>query len=139
MSDRDGPGSPVQSVDPFDLPEWLGIAEVTWASSAGGLGEARLRGSLSPGEALDGAGVPCDLLAVDVAHPVVVASEELRRAAHLAWHHGEVALVSIEHRLTLAVPGTGFTADRVIEAISRLARAVGARPTSYAVWLRIGG
>ena len=41
-------------------------------------------------------------------------------------------------RPTLACPGTGFGADRVVEVIGRLAKAVGARPENYVVALRLG-
>jgi hypothetical protein len=50
-----------------------------------------------------------------------------------------VLLVSYDDRLTLAVPGTSFTAERILEAIARLAKAVGAQPESFAVLLRLGG
>ena len=36
------------------------------------------------------------------------------------------------------MPGTGFTADLVLDAVCRLAKAVGASPDNYAVLLRIG-
>jgi hypothetical protein len=125
----------VTPVDPFDLPDWLGVADVTWSACAG-----LRRGYAVPGE-LDAEGhetLPCDLLAIDEAFPVPVAGEEVRHAAHQAWRHGEVHLVSRDDRLTLAVPGTAFTADLVLDAVSRLARAVGATAEHYSVRLRIG-
>jgi len=122
-------------VDPFDLPDWLGVAEVTWAASAG------LRtGPAVPGE-LTAAGhspVACDLLAVDQAYPTPIAADEVRTRAHQAWRNGEVHLVRCDDRLALAVPGTFFTADLVLDALSRLAKAVGASAARYAVLLRIG-
>lgn len=131
-------------VDPFDLPDWLGTTRVTWRAVDSLHAAGHVRGELVSGPAEDsaeeGADTPlaCDLLAVDVAHPRPVADDALRRATHLAWAHGQVHLVARGERLTLATPGTGFTADRVLEVVARLALAVGARPTSYAVWLRVG-
>lgn len=131
-------------VDPFDLPDWLGTGQVTWRAVDSLHAAGDVRGELTGGPA-DGSGdgvpegpLPCDLLAVDVAHPRPVADDSLRRATHLAWAHGQVHLVERRGRLALATPGTGFTADRVLEVVARLALAVGARPTSYAVWLRVG-
>lgn len=123
-------------VDPFALPDWLGDAPVTWVPDAGihtgHLVAGRLRA--------DGrAELPCDLLAVDEAYPVPVADDATRTHAHQAWRHGQVWLAAFEDRLTLVVPGRDFTADRVLEALGRLARAVGADPTRYAALLRLGG
>ena len=129
------PPAPLEAVDPFDLPEWLGVAEVTWAAGSGVRTGHHVTGSLTAdGEAEH----PCDLLAVDVAYPAAVAPDAVRVPAHQAWQHGEVLLVERDERLTLAVPGTCFTADLVLEALSRLARAVGASPDRYTARLRIG-
>ena len=127
--------SDLAPIDPFDLPEWLGDGEVTWTPETG-----VRRGHHVRGELTGAAGDPlaCDLLAVDEAHPVPVAGDQTRTAAHLAWRHGQILLVEHERRLAMAVPGTGFTADLVLDAISRLAKAVGASPDNYAVLLRIG-
>ena len=57
--------------------------------------------------------MPCDLLAVDDAYPQPVADDDIRTRAHLAWRHGQILLLACEDRLTLAVPGTSFTADLV--------------------------
>jgi hypothetical protein len=62
----------------------------------------------------------------------------VRHDAHQAWRYGQVLLVSVDDRLTLAVPGTRFDADLVLDAMSRLAKAVGASPEHYTVLLRIG-
>ncbi|GAB2862780.1 hypothetical protein GCM10027026_10900 [Myroides odoratimimus subsp. xuanwuensis] len=122
-------------MDPFDLPEWLGVDEVTWATEAG----VRTSGHLVPGRLTSpDEALPCDLLAVDEAYPAPVADEVVRRATHQAWRHGQVHLVEREGRLTLAVPGAELDAERALDAISRLARAVGASPERYAVLLRIG-
>ncbi len=47
-------------------------------------------------------------------------------------------LVERTATLTLAVPGRRFDADLVLEAIARLAKAVGAPPDDWAVLLRLG-
>ena len=57
--------------------------------------------------------------------------------AHQAWTHGQVLLVEYDGRLTLAVPGTAYSADGALETISRLAKAVGVRPGRFAVTLRL--
>ena len=122
-------------VDPFDLPEWLGEDDVTWAAESG------LRTGYAVPGVLTGDGhqpLPCDLLAVDEAYPVPVADEKVRHDAHQAWRHGQVLLVEVDERLTLAVPGTRFTADLVLDALARLAKAVGASAEHYTVLLRIG-
>jgi len=125
---------PLDDLDPFDLPDWLGEGAVTWSAEAG-----VRRGHLIAGH-LTGAGeeMPCDLLAVDEAHPAPVADEATRTRAHLAWRHGQILLLADQDRVVLAVPGTGFTADLVLDALSRLAKAVGASPDNYVALLRIG-
>lgn len=125
-----------EDVDPFDLPEVLGAGDVTW-SSVDALASGHLvRGVLS---ACDGSYLACDLLAVDEAYPAPVASELVRLRVHQAWRHGQVHLASYDGRLTLLVPGTGFTADTTLEAVARLAKALGAAPSAFAVHLRLGG
>ena len=121
--------------DPFELPEWLGERDVTWEAESGLRSGPAVAGVLSGAEDL---ALACDLLAVDAAYPTPVAPDDVRLPAHQAWHRGEVHLVQADGRLTLAVPGTGFTADLVLDAVSRLARAVGASPEHYSVRLRIG-
>ena len=125
----------LEPVDPFDLPEWLGEVDVTWTAESGVRRGYAVPGTLTaPGQEP----VACDLLAVDPAYPTAVASESVRHDAHQAWRHGQVLTVSRDGRLTLAVPGTGFTADLVLEAVGRLALAVGASVERYSVLLRIG-
>ncbi|WP_028644290.1 hypothetical protein [Nocardioides sp. URHA0020] len=127
--------SALAPVDAFDLPEWLGVAEVTWAAHTG------LRtGYAVPGELTSDGHEPlaCDLFAVDEAHPAPVAADAVRQRTHQVWRHGEVLLVRRDDRLALAVPGTSFTADLVLDAFARLARAVGASADRYTVLLRIG-
>ena len=125
-----------KDVDPFDLPEWLGSGEVTWSAESGLHGGHRVSGSL-----VDGASEPlaCDLFAVDEAYPTPVADDATRLATHQAWRHGQIRLASYDDRLTLLVPGTAWSADLVLDALARLAKAVGARPESYTAQLRIGG
>lgn len=122
-------------VDPFDLPEWLGTDEVTWAPDAGlhsGLVAGQLRSDVT------GAGLPCDLLAADVAYPAPVVPESIRVATHQAWRHGETLLVTRDDRLTVAAPGIEQSADQVLEMLRRLARAVGAPPERFAARLFLG-
>lgn len=118
--------------DPFDLPEWLGEGEVTWTSD-----DVTRSGSSVTG-CLVGAGDlrhPCDLLAVDLAYPAPVVDDGIRTAAHQAWMHGQVLLLDRDGRPTVAVPGTAWSADRVMETVTRVARAVGADPARWSVLL----
>ena len=123
-------------VDPFDLPEWLGSGDVTWSAESGLHAGHQVSGSLRNAEADP---IACDLVAVDEAYPAPVADDETRLATHQAWRHGQIRLASYDGRLTLLVPGTALTADLVLDALARLAKAVGARPECYAAHLRIGG
>lgn len=123
----------VADVDPFDLPEWLGEAEVTWtarSSIRGGHVSGILTGADQPE-------LPCDLLAADVAYPTPVLDDQWRRAVHQQWAHGQVLLIAYDGRLTLAVPGTEFTADRALESLGRLALAVGAKSSRFVAALRL--
>lgn len=123
----------IAEVDPFDLPEWLGLGEVTWTATSSVRAAHRVEGRLTGcAEALD-----CDLLCADQAYPRPVMEDGWRRRAHLAWAHGEVLVCCYQSRLTLAVPGSDFTADRALEAVGRFARAVGAEPRSFLVALRL--
>jgi hypothetical protein len=128
----------IREVDPFDLPEWLGDTDVTWTAGSPVTGAGRVTGELA-GD-LDGAGpasLACDLLAADVAYPQESLEPLRRRGAHQHWTHGQVLLVDVEGRLTLAVPGTAFTADLVLESLRRLAKAVGGTPSRFAATLRL--
>jgi hypothetical protein len=122
-------------LDPFDLPEWLGESDVTWTATSGVRTGHHVRGSLTAEGHED---VACDLLAVDEAYPTPVADDHTRLLAHQAWRHGQILLVSHDERLALAVPGTSFTADLVLDALDRLARAVGSSADHYTARLRIG-
>lgn len=123
-------------LDAFDLPDWLGEGEVTWTSDDVTRSGASVAGCLV---GTDGTQHACDLLAVDEAYPAPLVDERIRTAAHQAWRHGQVLLLDRDGRATLAVPGTSFTADTVLDAITRLAKAVGAAPAAYSVRLRLGG
>jgi hypothetical protein len=121
--------------DPFDLPEWLGVDEITWTPDDGlheGLVAGRLRSER------DGTEATCDLLAADVAYPAPVMPEDLRVRVHQTWRHGEVLLVERDGRLTLAAPGIEPPADQVLEMLRRLAKAVGSRPERFAARLYLG-
>lgn len=126
-------GAQVAAVDPFDLPDWLGTVEVTWVARSSVHDGHRVEGELTGGPEP----LVCDLLAVDPAYPEIVIGERWRHDAHQAWTHGQVLLVEYAGRLTLAVPGTSFTADRVLEAVGRLAKAVGVKPSQFAATLRL--
>jgi len=123
----------VLEVDAFDLPEWLGESEVTWRAKSSIRGSHHLTGDLVGGDEA----LPCDLLAADLAYPRPVLDGDWRRAAHQQWTHGQVLLVEYDGRLTLAVPGTDFTADRVLESLARLAKAVGVKPSRFVAALRL--
>ncbi len=137
----------VEAVDPFDLPEWLGVEEVLWTAQSS-LAEHRVTGWLRPQPARPVGGpsprdtpapvsLDCDLLAVDLAYPMPVLGDAWRSATHRAWALGEVLLVEYDGRLTVALPGSTITAEPALEAVRRLARAVGASPASFAVALRL--
>lgn len=125
----------VCAVDPFDLPDWLGTGEVTWTAVSSVHAGHLVHGELS-GRGAEGA-LGCDLLGADQAFPAPVLDDSWRRQSHQAWTHGQVLLVEYDGRLTLAVPGTSFTADLVLEAIGRLAKSVGVRPGQFVAALRL--
>lgn len=127
------PAPTVEPVDPFDLPEWLGTGDVTWTATGSVHG-----GHLVPGELSgEGQALACDLLGADQAFPEPVLDDDWRRQVHQAWTFGQVLLLAYDDRLTLAVPGTSFTADRALEAIARFAKAVGVKPDRFAATLRL--
>lgn len=128
-------GAAPGEVDPFDLPEWLGGGEVTWSAGGSIRDGHRVAGRLT-GVGGDDA-LACDLLAVDHAYPRPVLDDGWRTRAHQAWVHGQVQLMEYDGRLTLAVPGTGFTADLVLEALDRLAKALGVPPSRMVAALRL--
>jgi hypothetical protein len=123
----------VAAVDPFDLPDWLGTSEVSWVAQTSVRGASRIRGELAgPGESIG-----CDLMAADLAYPQPLLTDIWRRQAHQAWTFGQVLFVEYDGRLTLAVPGTAYSADGVLETVGRLAKAVGVRPEHFTVTLRL--
>lgn len=130
----------VAGVDPFDLPEWLGVAPVTW-TAVDSIGATHLvAGCLRQDQPSPEGGderLDCDVLACDLAYPVPVLDERWRHDAHQAWTLGEVLLVEYDGRLTLVVPGTTVTAEPALEAVRRLARAVGAPAHRFTVSLRL--
>ena len=135
--------APLSDLDPFDLPSWLGEGDVVWSATSGLRSGHLVGGTLheaggSPGPDRRPCEHPCDLMAVDEAYPVAVAVDDVRVRAHQAWRHGQVLVCARGDRLVLAAPGTRWDAEGVLDALSRLARAVGASPERYAVHLRIG-
>jgi len=130
-------------IDPFDLPEWLGTGDVVWRADeglqTGHLVRGRLTAGAMPADASDAAAeIVCDLLAVDEAYPAPVVDDATRLRVHQAWRHGQVVIGEHGSRMVLAVPGTRFGPELVLEALGRLARAVGARAERYAALLRLG-
>jgi hypothetical protein len=123
----------VLPVDAFDLPDWLGTSDVAWTARSSVRGAARVEGVLS------GAGeeLACDLLAVDLAYPEPLLEDGWRRQAHQSWTLGQVLLIEYDGRLTLAVPGTAYSADGAMETVGRLAKAVGVAPGRFVVALRL--
>ncbi|CAA9375740.1 MAG: hypothetical protein AVDCRST_MAG60-485 [uncultured Nocardioides sp.] len=126
--------TPIIDVDPFDLPDWLGVSQVVWHADQGLRTGHLVAGRLVSGDEV----LACDLLAVDEAYPVPVTDDDSRHRAHQAWRHGQVLVGEYAERLTLAVPGTRFDAERVLDSLARLARAVGGSPENMAALLRIG-
>ena len=134
----------ITDIDPFDLPEWLGTRDVVWRADTGLRTGHLVRGRLTAGDdATEPVAIVCDLLAVDEAYPEPVVDDATRLRVHQAWRHGQVVIGGLEgstgSRMVLAVPGTGFGPDLVLDALGRLARAVGAHAERYAALLRIGG
>ena len=138
-------GSPLadpRESDPFDLPDWLAEGAVVWSADQTSRGVSRAVGCLRPLEEAGAAGLslPCDLLAVDVAHPRALIAEQWRARAHADWSRGEVLLLDggegDRDRLVLACPAYVFDADLVLEALGRLARAVGVQQETFRALLR---
>ena len=129
-------------IDPFDLPEWLGTGDVVWRADEGLQTGHLVRGRLAADQPDQGAEasqeIVCDLLAVDEAYPAPVVDDATRLRVHQAWRHGQVVIGEHGSRMVLAVPGTRFGPELVLDALGRLARAVGARAERYAVLLRLG-
>jgi len=49
----------------------------------------------------------------------------------------EVAVLLVEGRLTLGLPGSSFSADILCEAVARFAKALGAKRDQYSVLLQL--
>jgi len=124
----------VAPVDAFDLPDWLGVSPVTW-TAVDSIGATHLVAGCLRDE--DGDFLDCDVLACDLAYPVPVLDERWRHDAHQAWTLGEVLLVEYDGRLTLVAPGTTVTTEPALEAVRRLAKAVGAPADRFTVSLRL--
>ncbi|NYE38054.1 hypothetical protein F4692_003199 [Nocardioides cavernae] len=125
-------------VDPFDLPEWLGTSDVVWRAEDGLPVGHRVAGRLTADGGTTDQVLACDLLAVDEAYPAPVVDDATRLRVHQAWRHGQVVIGEVDGRLALAVPGTAFGPELVLDVVGRLARAVGAHAERYAVLLRLG-
>ena len=127
----------ITDIDPFDLPEWLGTADVVWRAETGLSGHL-VRGRLTAEDGTDDPReIACDLLAVDEAYPAPVVDDASRLRVHQAWRHGQVVVGEVDSRLVLAVPGTRFDPELVLDALGRLSRAVGAHAERYAALLRL--
>ena len=129
-------GGGVDVVDPFELPEWLGAGEVTWQATEPIGTMSSARGRLVSREHSQ-APIQLQVLAADQAYPQVVCSDTERRQVHQAWHYGEVAVLLVEGRLTLGLPGSSFSADILCEAVARFAKALGAKRAQYSVLLQL--
>ena len=121
-------------LDPFDLPEWLVSEQVVWKALESVVDKSVVKGQL---HAVDAAHAPfrLDLVAVDAAWPTAECSPQDRRAAHQAWHFGQVVVLRHDRVSALGVPTALFSADFTLEALRRFARAVGSDPWRYAVHL----
>jgi hypothetical protein len=124
----------VAAVDAFDLPEWLGVDEVTWQATTSLGSAARVSGRLVSSS---GTTLACDVLAGDLAYPRPVLEETWRAAAHQAWQLGETLLLDYDETLTLVVPGTTVGVEAALDAVRRLAKAVGAPSERFTVAVRL--
>jgi hypothetical protein len=66
-----------------------------------------------------------------------VLEEKWRGAAHRAWQLEETLLLEYDGRLTLVVPGTSVGVEDALEAVRRLAKAVGAPSDRFTVAIRL--
>lgn len=116
-------------MDFFDLPEWLGTEPVTWSATSPLQQTPKVSGELTSVQEHQ----QLDLLAVDAAYPMPVCPERQRQQAHQAWQLGQVALVDVDGRLAVAVPGTDFDANLACEVVRRVAKSVGAPTRNFTV------
>jgi hypothetical protein len=124
----------IRTVDPFDLPEWLGTDDVVWSSTAGLDEGPRVHGEFR--NDADGR-LGFDLLAVDAAYPLVSCPEAERHDAHQSWRFGEVLILEVEGRPAAGVPASEFDPNLACEAMRRVARAVGAEAGRFSVSLSL--
>lgn len=127
-----------EDVDPFDLPETLGVGEVVWrVGDHDARRPHRLAGLLEAADLT----LDCDVLGVDEAFPAPVMGDDLRTRAHQAWRHRSVVVLREPGRdgVVVAVPGRRIDAPVAFEAVARLARSVGADPRRWSVQWRLGG
>ncbi len=123
----------IQTFDAFDLPDWLGTERVTWRAEGILTDEPLVAGWLSS----DQRSHPLDLLAVDAAYPRTVCSSPQRHDAHQAWYFGEVLLLESGGRVAAAVPTVSFDPNQVVDAIRRVAKALGAPSANFTVTLML--
>lgn len=124
----------IRTVDPFDLPDWLGTRPVAWSTTTGLASGPYVAGEFrTDGEPPLG----FDLLAVDAAYPVVSCPEAERHDAHQAWQFGEVVILEVDGRPAAGVPASDFDPNLACEAIRRVARAVGAEAGTFSVSLSL--
>jgi hypothetical protein len=130
----DAPNDQSALLDPFDLPEWLASSRVVWEALESVAGQTVAQGVL---RCIDGDAEPLrlDAVAVDAAWPTAPCSPTDRRAAHQAWHFGQVVLLDRASVPALGVPTASFSADLTLEALRRFAKAVGSDPWRFAAHL----
>ena len=121
-------------LDPFSLPEWLAFAQVVWEAQESVADKTVAKGRLRAVDA-DAEPMALDLVAVDSAWPAAECSPADRRAAHQAWHYGQVVLLDHAGVAALGVPTTSFSADAALEALRRFAKAVGSDPWRFSAHL----
>jgi hypothetical protein len=123
----------IKTFDPFDLPDWLGTEHVVWSAEGILTDDPRVPGWLSSAQRSH----PLDLLAVDAAYPRTVCSSRQRHDAHQSWHFGEVLLLEDAGRVAAAVPTVRFDPNLAVDAIRRVAKALGAPSANFTVTLMV--
>lgn len=137
-------------LDPFDLPEWLGVEEVVWVAGRPPRrgedhrlgGELRRAADAGAGATAPCGGLACEVLAIDEAYPQPVMDDDHRVRAHQAWRHGSIVVLRAPDRdetVVVAVPGRRVDPLTAVDALTRLARAVGADPVRWSAQWRLGG
>ncbi len=123
----------VAPLDPFELPDWLGTEHVSWCADTALSDAPRVAGTLRARSGEQ----QLDLLAVDAVYPRQVCPDRERHDAHQAWQFGQVLIAFFDGRVTAAVPGVRFDANRACEAIGRFAKAVGASAGNVTVSIQL--